>query len=591
MMNDEKQKVILLVEDEALIALEKKVILEKNGYKVTIAHSGEQAIQTLAAASNIDIILMDIDLGKGMDGTDAAVNILEHHDVPIVFISSHTEREIVEKTERITSYGYIVKNSDETVLLASVKMAFRLFEAKQKLVHSRDLMRYIIEHSRSAIAVFDRNMNYIYVSQRFLQEYKVKERNIIGKHHYDLFPNLPEKFKEAHRHALKGETLSDDDPYELEDGTVDWIRWECRPWYEVDGSIGGIIIYTEYIPEAKRGEQYFPESERRLSTLIDNLPGFIYRCRNDRTWTMLFMSDGCKTVTGYEPEDFLYNKKIAYNDIIHPDYREYLWRKWQDQLEKKDTVEEEYQILCANGQIRWVWERGRGVFAYDGRLLFLEGFITDITERKTAEEKIGSLLKEKMLLLKETHHRIKNNMGVINSLLTLQANAQENETIRHILNDAAGRVQSMVVLYDKLYRSETHHELSMKSFLPQLIEEIIGVFPATVPVKTDIRIEDFVVSAKILSPLGIIINELITNSLKYAFKDRDAGLISVSASKKNDEATLEYKDNGVGLPESISFENSTTFGLQLVYMLVQQIQGTVSLERTQGTKYIIRFRV
>jgi DNA-binding response OmpR family regulator len=125
-------KTILLVEDEALIAINEASILEKNGYQVKTVYDAEAAINA-ADEIDIDLILMDIDLGEGeMDGTEAAEAILKRHDVPIVFLSSHTEPEIVEKTEGITSYGYIVKNSGETVLLASIKMAFRLFETKTK---------------------------------------------------------------------------------------------------------------------------------------------------------------------------------------------------------------------------------------------------------------------------------------------------------------------------------------------------------------------------------------------------------------------------------------------------------------------------
>jgi len=126
---------------------------------------------------------------------------------------------------------------------------------ERELVHSRDLMRYIIEHNRSAVAVHDKELKYLYVSQRYIDDYRVKEKDIIGKHHYDVFPDLPEKWREVHRRALRGEISSaEKDLYIREDGTADWTRWECRPWYEGDGSIGGIILYTEVITERIRIE-------------------------------------------------------------------------------------------------------------------------------------------------------------------------------------------------------------------------------------------------------------------------------------------------------------------------------------------------
>jgi PAS domain S-box-containing protein len=136
-MDDTKKK-LLLVEDEALIALGNKRSLERYGYEATIASCGEKALEILESGTDFDLVLMDIDLGKGMDGTETASLVLQKHDLPIVFLSSHTEPEIVEKTEKISSYGYVVKNSSITVLDASIKMAFKLFEANQQLKKTRD---------------------------------------------------------------------------------------------------------------------------------------------------------------------------------------------------------------------------------------------------------------------------------------------------------------------------------------------------------------------------------------------------------------------------------------------------------------------
>lgn len=128
--------------------------------------------------------------------------------------------------------------------------------AENDLKHTHELMSYIIYHNQSALAVHDKDMRYIYVSQRYLDDYKVKDSDIIGKHHYEVFPDLPQKWRDVHKKALEGDILSsEEDSYEREDGTVEWTRWECRPWYEANGEIGGIILYTEVITERKRAEE------------------------------------------------------------------------------------------------------------------------------------------------------------------------------------------------------------------------------------------------------------------------------------------------------------------------------------------------
>jgi len=140
-MSGDNKKTILLVEDEAIIAIAQKMTLDEYGYNVITVNSGEMAYDIIKGNNDIDLILMDIDLGKGIDGPETAKIILKEHEIPVVFLSSHTEPEIVERTEKITSYGYVVKNSGITVLDASLKMAFKLFEANKRIVESEAMVR------------------------------------------------------------------------------------------------------------------------------------------------------------------------------------------------------------------------------------------------------------------------------------------------------------------------------------------------------------------------------------------------------------------------------------------------------------------
>lgn len=146
-------------------------------------------------------------------------------------------------------------------------------EAELKLAHSHDLMRYIIEHNNASVAVHDRNLNYIYVSRRYLETYGVEMADVIGKHHYEVFPDLPEKWRDIHQKVLAGEGIfhADNDPYPRSDGTVEWTRWECRPWFESDGSIGGLIVYTEIITEQKQREEDLLRKNEELAAAEEEL--------------------------------------------------------------------------------------------------------------------------------------------------------------------------------------------------------------------------------------------------------------------------------------------------------------------------------
>ncbi|MBP7617645.1 MAG: PAS domain S-box protein [Geothrix sp.] len=157
-------------------------------------------------------------------------------------------------------------------VIATVTDITQRRQAEDKLNHSHDLMRYIIEHNQGAVAVHDRDMKYIFVSQRYLQDYKVEGQDLIGRHHYEVMPDLPQKWRDVHQKALAGVISSaDSDEWVRGDGTVEWTRWECRPWYEADGSIGGIIVYTELISERKQAQAVLLTSEAKYRTLIDNL--------------------------------------------------------------------------------------------------------------------------------------------------------------------------------------------------------------------------------------------------------------------------------------------------------------------------------
>jgi len=206
-----------------------------------------------------------------------------------------------------------------------------------------------------------------------------------------------------------------------------------------------------------------------------------------------------------------------------------------------------------------------------------------------SELKIRALLSEKELLLKEVHHRIKNNMLSIYSLLMIQANDLTEPSAVAALENAGGRIQSMMVLYDKLYMSTGYNNVSMMNYLPSLLDEILANLTINKPVKIVKKIDDFFLSAKQILPLGIIINELFTNIMKYAFINREDGIITIVATLNGNKALFIIEDNGRGIPEATDFENSTGFGLQLVQMLTQQINGTIRIERVSGTKIIIEF--
>ena len=218
--------------------------------------------------------------------------------------------------------------------------------------------------------------------------------------------------------------------------------------------------------------------------------------------------------------------------------------------------------------------------------------LLDITEHKQAEKRIKVLLTEKEILLREVHHRIKNNMSTITTLLNMQISSQKDPSARLALLDAAGRVQSMMVLYDKLYRSGDFGAISLQEYVSTLTEDVVDLFSNKHTVQVFVDIADISLPPRLLTPLGIILNELITNSMKYAFPQKRPAFedrIFVSAVQFERRCQIIFEDNGIGLPENFSMNNSPGFGMQLVRLLIDQIEGSIQIESNPGAKFTIEF--
>ena len=259
-------------------------------------------------------------------------------------------------------------------------------QAERLLKETTEQSRLLMQYAPAALAMLDRDLRYLAVSQRWISDYRLEGQILIGKSHYEVFPEIPERWKIVHQRGLAGEVIRcEEDRFVRKDGSEQWLQWEVRPWYSIGGAVGGLVFFTEDITERKRGEEALHESQRQLSTLMSNLPGFVYRCRNDRDWTFEYLSEGVSDLTGYTVQEYLVQRSISYGDNTHPGDRERVWQEIQAAVAQRCPYETTYRILTRAGEVKSVWERGEGIYATDGSLSYLEGFVTDITERKRAE--------------------------------------------------------------------------------------------------------------------------------------------------------------------------------------------------------------
>jgi two-component sensor histidine kinase len=207
------------------------------------------------------------------------------------------------------------------------------------------------------------------------------------------------------------------------------------------------------------------------------------------------------------------------------------------------------------------------------------------------EKKISTLLAEKDILLYEVHHRIKNNMNMIVNILTMHTDQLGESIAATILNNAVSRIKSMGILYDRLYRSENLSSLSIREYLVALINDITGIFPDRYRVDLDIDIEDVAIDVHKLSCIGMIVNELVFNAMKYAFKGKECGRISIDAFRTKTGMIIAIEDDGIGMPPIDTTTAPESFGLKLVFGLTEQINGRFTQERCEGTRFVLEFPI
>jgi two-component sensor histidine kinase len=215
----------------------------------------------------------------------------------------------------------------------------------------------------------------------------------------------------------------------------------------------------------------------------------------------------------------------------------------------------------------------------------------DITDRKRAEEQIRTSLREKEVLLKEIHHRVKNNLQIIVSLLSLQSTYTTDTEYQHVLTDSQNRIKSMALIHEKLYQSDNLANLDFTEYITTLVHELIKTYsadPHRISLTMNIDIPHLELDHAIAC--GLIINELMSNALKYAFPDDREGEIHLSLHTSDGTATLKVSDDGVGLPADFSIKTAETLGLRLVDVLVHdQLDGELSVDDTEGTTFTVTF--
>lgn len=376
---------------------------------------------------------------------------------------------------------------------------------------------------------------------------------------------------------------------------------------------GGVLGVSGELTRMMPGICVFRESEEALKialevqkvlwTIISNSPAIVFLWRNKAKWPADFVSENISQF-GSEVEDFT-SGRILYGDLVHKedikDVTEELARCVEDKCE---SFKMEYRIFTKGGELRWVDERTFIQRDAECRAIYFQGVVIDITDRKLAEE---ALERAEQLRNKEINHRIKNNLQIISSLLDLQAEKFSDKQVIEAFRESENRIVSMSLIHEELYKSGNLDVLDFSSYIRNLISDLRRSYGTdNSAIQVHLNIDKVFLGVDTAVSLGIIINELFTNSVKYAFPQGRGGEINIEllrekASEVRDEKemvgkttlqrvpdedqgmyeqlTLIFADNGKGVPEELDIKNPESLGLQLVNALVGQIDGDLELER------------
>jgi PAS domain S-box-containing protein len=424
--------------------------------------------------------------------------------------------------------------------------------------------------------------------------------------------------------AEMGEFLSEDWRIR-KDGKLFWASIHITALYSDEGSLLGFTKITRDLTVKRIAEEKLKQQSRQLS--IAQKLAHIGSWEWDIETNQVTWSDELYRIYGLKPQE----KQITFDlflEMIHPASREEIKKNISNSLMKPESLNYTEKIVRPDGEIRILHTNGEVIKDDEGKPVKILGSCQDITEakkyeeemikshlqletlvsertseltrineslqreiteRKMYEEKLTESLDEKELLLKEVHHRVKNNLQVISSLLSLQSGFINNPDAQEVFKESRNRVRSMALVHEKVYKTDNLYKINFREYLTDLVESLIGSYLHGTAVKTEIEIEDIYLNIDLSISLGLIITEITSNAIKYGLKGNSKAKLEIKLESDGDLVTIIIKDNGPGYPDGFDSNNPESLGILLITTLTEQIEGTIEMTNNSGAQSILKF--
>lgn len=616
---DEKVEILLFEDNPGDAGLIEEMLEEFANFQYELIK-----VETLSEGLNLlkekpfDVILSDLGLPDS-DGIDTFLEIHARNSrIPIIILTGMNDERIGINAVKQGAQDYLVKGQvDGKLLIRSIQYSIERKKSEEKIQN----LANVVESSNDAIIT--KSLDGIITSwnKGAEQIYGYSAEEALGKPADFLIPSaLDNESKRLLEMVKRGEKVHQYETSRVrKDGRIIDVSMTLSPIFDISGELAAVSIIARDITESKKAEERLQRSEERYRIIAEQTGQLIYEY--DTEDGRIYWAGAIEKVTGYTQEELMNIGIELWINNVHPDDQIRVWnQKMNDCIQKIKNAENkrnfhlEYRFRRKDGEYIYIEEHV--VCLQKGNYLTNKvfGIMKDITEKKKAENVLKRIEEARK---KEIHHRIKNNLQVISSLLDLQAekfagsDSYDTSKVLAAFKDSQNRIISMALIHEELYGSREVSTLNFGTYLQKLTEDLFrcyNVGASGINLCLEIE-ENTFFDMDIAVPLGMVVNELVSNSLKHAFPDKKSGEIRIKLSREENQKfendkiegknegcksknyILTISDNGAGIPENLNIEDSDTLGIQLVTILVDQLDGILELNRTSGTEFIIEFSV
>ena len=578
---------LLLIEDDLVdeLALIRALQHRQPPYRVSVARSVAQA-RTALAAQHFDIILADCQLGDGtsFELMDALAGQL------FIFVTGAGDEDLAVRALEMGAHDYLLKDDAHGYLKLlpwRVQTALRQRAMARHLEKSEIKFKAVLDASPVPTALNDEALNVTYLNPAFVETFGYTAQDIPNI--VDWWPlAYPDpayakwvqdawvaRFKESKRTGNAFVPL--EVKIRCKDGSDRFALTSASSLVPGFEEVHLVLLYD--ITERINSEQVLRDREQRFRDLVESSDGIVWEA-DAQTFGFQSVSENAERMLGYPAQDWLQSGFWASH--IHPEDREQAIAHCASCTGRLEDHDFEYRFMASGGRVVWLRDIVR-VVADNGQPRWLRGLMIDITRHKQVESELHTALLDKTALLKEVHHRVKNNLQVITSLLRLEAARGTQAETKIVLGEMQARIRSMALLHESLYRANSFAQVDLGAYLKQLSQQAFRASADSGTVRLEQDMVQVPVSLDQATPAGLLVNELISNSLKHAFPQGRSGVVRVTLQPTPDGRwCLQVSDDGVGLPGDFAARRTQSLGLQLVDDLSQQMQGNLHVESSIG---------